>query len=147
MLYPSADLRTSSAFRQMAVDWYIKGSCVIHTALSQLVKMAFPDEWERYQRVYQKGRWIKYQGDECCLFLGEAIIWKLQVEPHIDVLDEGFCLCFPTGSLSGGRAVFPDLDLVLRSVHRKASSPPYLKKLFMLGKMSLYFDPGHCIMQ
>jgi drug/metabolite transporter superfamily protein YnfA len=107
-----------TATQAFAVDWYINATAMQQQMLSAYVKEAHPDLYEQYIKTFQAGKWVgmKVENAEGCIFLSEAIVWKLQVEVHRDVLDTGICVCMATGSFIGGRVIFPDLDLVLNYV-------------------------------
>lgn len=107
----------------MAVRWYIRMTRIIHLYLSKLMALAFPNEYVRYRKAFQKAIWTP---DEGC-WLGRAVVWKCQVDLHIDGGDGvmGVCAIVNCGeymaegsSHLGTSAVFPDLNMAFAWVHQ-----------------------------
>ncbi|KAJ8508340.1 hypothetical protein ONZ45_g9369 [Pleurotus djamor] len=72
--------------------------------------VAFPEYYAAYQAAFDAGVWMRADPGP---WIGRAIVYKLQVLPHVDGKDNGPTACFPTGSFSGGEAYFPDLGIKL----------------------------------
>ncbi|KAI0074579.1 hypothetical protein K474DRAFT_1601306 [Panus rudis PR-1116 ss-1] len=78
--------------------------------LSAYFKAALPEYHAKYQKAFEAGVWLKADPGP---WLGRAVVYKLQVSPHVDGLDDGPTAAFPTGYFEGGEAYFPDLRLKL----------------------------------
>jgi len=87
---------------------YLEAQQPLSDLLKELVKAAFPYEYEVLEKTWEAGRWV---GSPASPFLGEAIVWKYQVNLHKDPSDWGICLTTPSGAYEGGEAIFPDLKL------------------------------------
>lgn len=108
------------ARRAEAVKSLIAATSEVHAMLARMKKVAFPNDWQRNSKTYRSGIWEKedhVQG----MWLGRALVWKMQVKLHRDGLDgaKGVCACFNRGYYEpacegGGLIVFPDLGLAFR---------------------------------
>jgi hypothetical protein len=71
---------------------------------------SFPEFYQKYADAFQAGKWTVVDPGP---FLGRVIMWKLDMCPHQDGLDEGPAAIFPMGNFSGGECYIPDLKLKL----------------------------------
>jgi len=69
------------------------------------------------QRIYGAqevlGSWLLVHGESGRLYLGLAMVWKLQVGIHLDCKDWELCMIVCSGNFTGGALYLPDLDLCL----------------------------------
>ncbi|KAG2336744.1 hypothetical protein BDR05DRAFT_896331 [Suillus weaverae] len=94
----------------LAVQWYMKRTSKLALALKEMFKVAYPDEFNVYEKAFEAGVWeVADPGP----WLGRAIVWKLNVLPHRDGLDGGPTAIFCLGHFSGGEAYLTDLKLKL----------------------------------
>ncbi|KAJ8509050.1 hypothetical protein ONZ45_g8719 [Pleurotus djamor] len=108
---PSADLLgRHGAGRFLEVQRYYTLTIVLAFRLACYFKVAFPDYYAQYQQAFDAGSWVQADPGP---WLGRALVYKLQVTPHVDGLDDGPTAIFPTGSFGGGAAYLPDLSLKL----------------------------------
>ncbi|KAG6905514.1 hypothetical protein DXG01_002283 [Tephrocybe rancida] len=78
--------------------------------LAAMFEVAFPEYYAKYKVAFDAGVW---EADDPGPWLGRAVIWKMQVLPHRDGLDQGPAATFPMGYYSGGEMYFTDLGLKL----------------------------------
>jgi hypothetical protein len=98
----------------MAVKWYFKATRPIAILLGQYFRVCFPREYSTYKAAFDAGVWVQ---EDPGPFLVRAIVYKLQVMPHLDSLDgDGPAVSFPMGSFTGGAMYWPDLQAKLRFV-------------------------------
>lgn len=71
---------------------------------------SFPDFYFKYQYAFLAGKWTVLDPGP---FLGRAIVWKLDVCPHQNGLDEGPAVIFSMGDFSDRECYIPDLKLKL----------------------------------
>lgn len=109
-MVPSADFMRSAKAAQ-EVKYYMRASRPPALRIAALFQKSFPACYKKYKKVFDAGVWERADPGP---FLGRALVWKLQVEPHRDGLDAGPAVCFPLGSFTGGELYFPDLGLKLR---------------------------------
>ncbi|KAG1772232.1 hypothetical protein EV702DRAFT_1048697 [Suillus placidus] len=108
-LKPSADMFRNAQVA-LAVRWYMKRTSKLALALKEMFKVAYPDEFNIYEKAFEAGVWeVADPGP----WLGRAIVWKLNVLPHRDGLDGGPTAIFCLGHFSGGEAYLTDLKLKL----------------------------------
>lgn len=105
------------ARRGITTEYFIDRTKVVHQILAKMMRKAFPDEWRKYHDSYAAGRWLR-EDTKYGMWLGRAVVWKLQINLHRDCSDgeSGICCCFNGGDYKpacdgGGMMVFPDLDL------------------------------------
>ena len=67
-------------------------------------------EYKTLKTSWDRGHWVGCHGPP---FLGQAIVWKYQVNLHKDPNDWEICVTTPSGYYEGGEALFPDLNLKL----------------------------------
>ncbi|KAF6742724.1 hypothetical protein DFP72DRAFT_860099 [Ephemerocybe angulata] len=79
-------------------------------AVRQRFKMVFPQYFEKYDTAFKAGQVIASDPGP---FLGCALVWKLQVHPHQDSLDEGSAGIFPLGDFKDSELLLPDLMVKL----------------------------------
>lgn len=106
---PSADF-VRNAQCAVGCEYFMRISRPDALRLSALFKSLYPAFHEKYRKAFEAGVWVRADPGP---FLGRAIVWKLQVEPHRDGLDAGPAICFPLGSFTGGALYLPDLGLKL----------------------------------
>ncbi|KAF8236907.1 hypothetical protein L208DRAFT_1053825, partial [Tricholoma matsutake] len=94
----------------MAVNWYFQVTREIADLLSAYFKKAFPEYHKKYSEAFAAGCWSQVDPGP---WLGQALVFNLQVLPHVDGLDNGPTACFPVGFFSGG-------DLILSLFYRYA---------------------------
>ena len=76
--------------------------------IEELFKLAVPSVHQRSAPVFKAGVWVK---DDNAPWIGQALVWKLQVDCHWDGLNEGPAAMFPVGNFNKGELYFPDLKL------------------------------------
>ena len=96
---------TTAVQRQINI-WYEEAMGALHTIISAYFKRVWPNEFAKYQTAFQAGRWFDIKD---CVFLGHAIVYKMQVRQHRDGLDRDICAILATGSYEGAHAIFPDI--------------------------------------
>lgn len=79
--------------------------------LAEMFKVSFPAYYERYRAAFAAGNWFT---EDPGPWIGRAIVYKLQVNTHVDGLDEGPTTVFNFGYYTGGEMYLPDLRLKLR---------------------------------
>jgi hypothetical protein len=123
--------------RAMAVRWYFRATRPIAIILAEYFRVCFPEQFRTYEAAFRAGVWEQADPGP---FLGRAIVYKLQVKPHLDNLDgEGPAASFPMGSFSGGAMYWPDLKAKLRSVQLFCST----EQIMLISDS---YKPGHiCI--
>lgn len=92
----------------MAVNWYFQVTREIADLLSAYFKKAFPEYHKKYSGAFKAGCWSLADPGP---WLGRALVYKLQVLPHVDSLDDGPTACFPAGYFTGGAMHLSDLGL------------------------------------
>lgn len=109
-LLPSRDL-THGSLASLGVKKYYQLSGQAVQYLAACFKVAFPEYYKKYEVAFAVGQWSKSDPGP---WIGQVIVWKLQVHAHEDGLDDGPTCAFPLGSFTGGRLYLPDLDLRFR---------------------------------
>jgi hypothetical protein len=94
----------------LAVKYYFMATWEVAEILKAYFKIAFPEEYLRYQDAFEAGIWEK---EDTGPWLGRVIVYKLQVGPHQDRYDGGPTAIFNVGQYSGGDLYLPDLGLKL----------------------------------
>ncbi|TFK60827.1 hypothetical protein BDN72DRAFT_778923 [Pluteus cervinus] len=94
----------------MAVRNYYKGTQGLASMLGEAFEVAFPEYHKEYLQAFKAGVWVS---EDPGPWLGRAIIWKLQVQPHMDASDVGPTAAFNCGSYDDGPMYLPDLDIKL----------------------------------
>ncbi|TFK58000.1 hypothetical protein BDN72DRAFT_866303, partial [Pluteus cervinus] len=129
-LTPSKDM-VHGTHAAMAVRRYYIGTQNLAGMLQEAFKVAFPDYYQEYMQAFKAGVWWT---EDPGPWLGRAIVWKLQVQPHMDASDVGPTAAFNCGSYDDGPMYLPDLKLKL------AYAPGDLL-IFLSGH--LYHAVGH----
>ncbi|KAF8057189.1 hypothetical protein FPV67DRAFT_1430549, partial [Lyophyllum atratum] len=84
---------------------------VATSLLSQILgvwfQKLFPAEYARFTKAFDAGVWTS---EDPGPWLGRAIVYKLQVELHVDNGDDGPAVSFPVGYFDGGEMLVPSLD-------------------------------------
>ncbi|KAF8232938.1 hypothetical protein L208DRAFT_1269430, partial [Tricholoma matsutake] len=94
----------------MAVKWYYQVTEEVAHLLSAYFKKAFLEYHRQYSKAFSAGIWnLEDPGP----WLGHALVYKLQVLPHIDGLDNGPTTCFPVAYFTGRAMHLSDLGLKL----------------------------------
>lgn len=117
---PSKDMLGAGVARNaLAVRWYIRMTRIIHYYLSLLMKQIFPLEYARYRKAFVNALWTPDAG----CWIGRAVLWKCQVDLHVDGGDGIMAICaivnsgdYKPDTQIGNEhlrtsAVFPDLRL------------------------------------
>lgn len=73
----------------------------------------FPDLYEKMQPAFKAGVWFE---EDPGPWLGRAIVYKLQVEGHIDQNDMSPTASFPCGYFTGGEMQIPAVPVKLTCV-------------------------------
>ena len=94
------------------VKRYLFTSQPLAIYLQEMFRVAFPEYFENYAKAFQAGQWY---AEDPGPWLGRAIVWKLQVDTHIDGLDDGPTAIFCCGDFEGGSLYVPDLKFKHRS--------------------------------
>jgi hypothetical protein len=76
--------------------------------LSAYFAVAFPEEHKKYQQAFKAGVWLS---EDPGPWLGCAIVYKLQVDPHQDKSDGGPTAIFNVGQYTGGDLYLTSLGL------------------------------------
>ncbi len=79
--------------------------------LGEMFKVSFPVYYERYRAAFAAGIWFT---EDPGPWIGRAIVYKLQVNTHVDGLDDGPTAVFNFGYYTGGEMYIPDLGLKLQ---------------------------------
>lgn len=98
----------------VAVCWYYKATREVADLLSAYFQKAFPDYHQKYAKAFEAGIW---HAEDSGPWLGRALVYKLQVLPHVDGLDNGPTASFAAGFFTGGEMHLADLGLKLRCVN------------------------------
>jgi hypothetical protein len=99
----------------MSLKALVDNTTDITEEVGVIFQRCLPDWHARYMKAFQAGRW--YDSDPGP-FLGQAYVWKVQVEPHRDGKDGGPAAMFPCGYYTGGALYFPNLWLKLAYILR-----------------------------
>lgn len=85
----------------------------IDLRLNAMFAASFPSQYQDYDAVSQAGN---FRAEDASVWLGRALVHKLQVAVHRDGLDPPGkpAACFPIGRYTGGEMYFPDLGVKLR---------------------------------
>lgn len=97
--------RSSTAFA--AVRSYYEASRSLAAQLSAMVQVLMPKVYKKYKKAFDAG--AIYPVTDPGPFLGRAVLWKLQLEPHLDSGDVGPSISFAYGAFSGGHMEIPEL--------------------------------------
>jgi hypothetical protein len=106
---PSRDINRSGK-GSIGVEQYFTATAPVALFLNELFEVSFPAYHKKYKRAFVAGRWTTSDPGP---WLGRAIVYKLQVDAHVDGLDDGPAAIFNVGSYTGGKLNLPDLGLVL----------------------------------
>lgn len=71
-----------------------------------MFKKLFPDVYDKCQVAFDAGAWLS---EDPGPWLGRAIVYKLQVDAHLDQKDMNPTASFPCGSFTGGEMQIPQL--------------------------------------
>lgn len=114
----------------MTVPWYYDCMQPIDLQLNTMFAASFPEQYQDYKTVSAAGKFLEC---DASVWLGRAVLHKLQVEMHRDGLDPpGMpAASFPSGQYSGGEMYLPDIGVKLAyvsfiSAHNSADLAPQL---------------------
>lgn len=71
-----------------------------------MFKRLFPDIYQKFQAAFDAGVWLS---EDPGPWLGRAIVYKLQVDAHLDQKDLSPTASFPCGAFTGGEMQIPQL--------------------------------------
>ena len=109
-LYLSRDLvRTSTA--GMALEPYYRLTRPVAETLAGMYEVLFPEEYERLKPAFEAGKWIMQDAGP---WIGRALVYKLDVELHLDDKDAGPSVSFPCGDFTGGQMMVPQFEAKFR---------------------------------
>ncbi|KAG6816069.1 hypothetical protein H0H87_008862 [Tephrocybe sp. NHM501043] len=83
-----------------------KATSLLSKLLGAWFQVLFPSEYQRFAQAFEAGVWIE---DDPGPWLGRSIVYKLQVDFHVDAGDDGPAVSFPVGFFQGGHLVVPAL--------------------------------------
>jgi hypothetical protein len=97
----------ASSTRASAVRYYLVATAPLAKQLAVMFEVCFPREYQNYKAAVDAGVW---HAEDPGPWLVRAIIWKMQVDPHVDGLD-GLCptASFPMGNYIGAPMYLTDL--------------------------------------
>lgn len=95
------------------LKWFLHSTSVIWKIVAIYFKIFFPDYHSLYGQAFEAGRW---EESDVGPFLGQAVVYKLDVTGHFDKKDGGPVVSFPCGLFEGGSMSLPQLSLKLRYV-------------------------------
>lgn len=90
--------------------WYIDATDDVGIFISALFEEFFPEWFALYKQAFEAGVWVL---EDRGPFLGRVVVYKLQVNLHVDGQDGGPTISFPAGFFSGGEMYLPDLGAKL----------------------------------
>ncbi|KAF6755994.1 hypothetical protein DFP72DRAFT_1067298 [Ephemerocybe angulata] len=109
ILYPSGDT-AKGGMAALVSDHYFRKTLPVSHGIRSRFKLAFPEYFGPYDEAFLAGQ---HNMTDPGPFLGRALVWKMQVLPHQDGLDEGPAAIFPSGYFEGGVLSITDLNLRL----------------------------------
>ena len=112
-LFLSSDC-THTSTAVMSMEPYYELTRPLAEHLAVMYKVLFPELYEKLKPAFDAGRWFKQDPGP---WVGRALVYKLQVELHLDGNDVGPSVSFPCGDFSGGQMLVPQLEAKFRSVH------------------------------
>ncbi|KAG6836434.1 hypothetical protein H0H93_008028 [Arthromyces matolae] len=104
-LYISDGL-TGSGVQVTAVHNHYTRTADIFIYISAMFEKIYPETYSKYKKAFKAGKWVE---EDPGVFLGRAIVYKLQIFPHFDDGDEGPAVSFPCGYYEGGKMIVPQL--------------------------------------
>jgi len=107
---PSAAMIGKTAVQGSAAKWYLLATREVALTLAGIFSVCFLKYYEMYKEAFDAGIWTSADPGP---WLGRAVVFKLEVNMHIDRLDGGPCASFPIGYFSGGEVYLPDLNAKL----------------------------------
>lgn len=90
--------------------------------LKKMFEILFPKEFKKFQKAFEAGVWEEADPGP---WLGHAIVYKLQVDAHLDQRDMNPTASFPCGYYTGGELQVPQLPTKFTYV-----APLYMPILF-----------------
>ncbi|KAG1769692.1 hypothetical protein EV702DRAFT_954947, partial [Suillus placidus] len=87
---------------------YFEATEELASFLGSMLQASFPEFYLKYEAAFKAGKWTVVDPGP---LLGRVVVWKLDVLPHQDGLDEGPAVIFPMGHFYGGECYIPDLRL------------------------------------
>ena len=95
----------------MAVRKYFAETREVAIFLGELFQHVFPEEYAQYRSAFEDGVWYT---EDPGPWIGRAIVYKLDVQMHYDMLDGGPTATFPVGLFEGGCMELPTLKARLK---------------------------------
>lgn len=104
-----------------------------------MFRVLFPEIYQEFQAAFDAGVWER---EDPGPWLGRAIVYKLQVELHVDQQDLNPTASFPCGSFTGGEMVVPQLPTKFRCVNLPGYICRFIKqcRLVTIQATSAYSD-------
>ena len=111
----------------MALEPYYKLTRAVAETLAGMYEVLFPEEYERLKPAFEAGKWIIQDAGP---WIGRALVYKLDVELHLDENDAGPSVSFPCGDFTGGQMMVPQFEAKFRCVEQlvndgRETSPPH----------------------
>ncbi|KAF8055954.1 hypothetical protein FPV67DRAFT_1416497 [Lyophyllum atratum] len=105
-LYLSSE-HTKSGTGAAAIKAHYLQTALLAETLGIWFRKLFPAEYAKFVQAFEAGVWVS---EDPGPWLGRALVFKLQVEPHLDGGDDGPAVSFPVGHYDGGEMVVPCLN-------------------------------------
>ena len=99
---------TKGAYSSLAVKHYFQATENVADLLASYFKVSFPADYIKYKKAFDAGMWLD---EDPGPWLGCAIVYKLDVNPHVDQADGGPTAIFNVGRYSGGELYLPCIGL------------------------------------
>lgn len=112
--------------------------------IGYMLKSVWPKYHEDYEKAFAAGRFID---EDSGPYIGRAIVYKLQVNLHVDKHDAGPTACFPMGTWTknsgGGELLVPQLGAkfkyVLVAPAVRSFCSPVLHFRYDVGHVAIFF--------
>ena len=95
----------------MGIDPYYTLTRPVAETLAGMYEVLFPTEYEQLQPAFEAGRWIIQDAGP---WIGRAVVYKLNVELHLDADDTGPSVSFPCGDFTSGQMLVPQFEAKFR---------------------------------
>lgn len=104
----SQHLHPKSSDKRDALNQFIRSNQQLHSILSAMFQTISPSDWRTYRNAYRVCE-QDFPDASDAVWLGRAIVWKLQTHIHADAGDGKFSWC---ATVNGGQyESFPDPDV------------------------------------
>lgn len=90
---------------------YYKLTRAVADTLATMYEVLFPEEYQKLKPAFDAAQWFLQDAGP---WVGRALVYKLQVELHIDDRDVGPSVSFPCGSFTGGQMNIPQFKAKFR---------------------------------